>query len=416
MTRLKVLLSAFACIPERGSEPGLGWNVPLELAKHDEVWVLTQEKHRRKIEAELERDPVPNLHFAYYQLPYHIRRWDHEPGGGWKKQIYYYLWQLGAYRAARDLHLRVGFDLVRHVTFVVYWKPSLLALLPTPFVWGPVGGGESTPEGFSADFGLRGRIYEMSRDFFRWVGEHDPLVRLTARRSALALATTEETAARLRKLGSGNVRVFSQLGIGDRELSHLPHRKKPRMEGGLRFISVGRQLHWKGFHLGLRALAEAALTDGEYWLVGDGPESNRLKALVEELGLSKRVRFLGRVPRAEALRSLNECDVLIHPSLHESGGMVCLEAMALGLPVICLDVGGPAVQVTDETGFKVPAIKPGRAVSDLAAAMRRLSEERGLLASMSEAARRRATEDFGWSSRSARLADLHMEVWSRWKT
>ncbi len=414
MARLKVLVSAFACIPGRGSEPGVGWNVSRELANHHEVWVLTQGKHRPAIEAELAHHPLPNLHFAYFELPYHIRRWDHQPGGGLRKQFYYYLWQLGAYRAASRLHRRIGFDLIRHVTFVVYWKPSLLALLPVPFVWGPVGGGESTPAGFDADFGVRGKIYEASRNLVRWLGERDPLVRITARRSALALATTEETAGRLRKLGSRDVRVFSQVGIGQRELSEARPRNGSRREDGTRFVSVGRLLHWKGFHLGLRAFAEARLPDDEYWIVGSGPERKRLRALVEDLGISHRVKFLGRLSRSETLFWLNACDVLVHPSLHESGGMVCLEALTLGLPVICLDLGGPAVQVTEETGFKVLAGKPEQAVSDMAATMRRLSNDPKLLTDLGEAARKRATEDFSWSERGARMAELDREVRSQW--
>jgi glycosyltransferase involved in cell wall biosynthesis len=412
MPRLKVLLSAFACIPGRGSEPGLGWNVSRELASHHEVWVLTQGKHRPAIEAELARDPVPNLHFAYYELPYHIRRWDHNPGGGWRKQFYYYLWQLGAFRAARGLHRQVDFDLVRHVTFVVYWKPSLLAMLRVPFIWGPVGGGESMPKGFETDFSFRGKVYETTRNLIRWLGEHDPLVRITARRSALVLATTEETANRLRGLGSRDVRVFSQVGIGERELEGPRYRKRPRSEVGIRFVSVGRLLHWKGFHLGLRAFADARLPEDEYWVVGNGPELKRLQALVEKLGISHQVKFLGRLSRAETLSCLSECDVLVHPSLHESGGMVCLEAMSLGLPVICLNLGGPAVQVTEESGFKISAIKPEQTVNDMAAAMSRFSSTRDLLTRMGEAARKRAI-DFSWEERGTRMAELHREVWSQ---
>ena len=413
MARLKVLLSAFACIPGRGSEPGLGWSVARELARHHEVWVLTQGKHRQAIEAEMVRDPVPDLRFEYYELPYHIRRWDHKPGGGWRKQFYYYLWQLGALGAALRLHGQVGFDLARHVTFVVYWKPSLLALLPVPFVWGPVGGGESAPRGFASDFSFRGRIYEMTRNMVRWLGEHDPLVRITARRSALVLATTEETAARVRKLGSKDVRVFSQVGIGEREFGGSPHRRSPCGEGGIRFVSAGRLLHWKGFHLGLRAFAEACSPQDEYWIVGSGPELKRLKSLVGKLGISHQVRFLGRLSRAETLSCLNECDVLVHPSLHESGGMVCLEAMSLGLPVICLNLGGPSVQVTEESGFKISAIEPEQTVHDIAAVMSRLSKTRDLLIRKGEAARKRAI-DFTWDERAARMAQFHKEVWARW--
>ena len=407
MRRLNVLLSAYACEPGRGSEPGVGWNMACELASYHEIWVLTRANNRPKIEAELARNPVPGLHFLYYDLP----RW----AGWWKRgkrgiQAYYYLWQLGAYGVARKLHRTVGFDLIHHVTFVVYWRPSLLALLPAPLIWGPVGGGEIAPRPFKRGFGLRGKAYEAMRDLARRLGELDPLVRVTARQSALALATTEETAVRLRNLGARDVRVFTQVGLNNEEINQLSHQEVTCETDTIRFVSVGRALHWKGFHLGLRAFAHAHLPNAQYWVVGDGPERGRLKYLAEELGIVRQVRLWGRLSRAETLRKIGECHVLVHPSLHESGGWVCLEAMALGRPVICLNLGGPAVQVTEETGFKVPAIKPEQAVSDLAAAMHTCADDHRLKRRMGEAARQRAAQHFNWREKAAYVAKLYEEV------
>ncbi len=405
MRQLKVLLSAFACRPGEGSELGVGWNVARELARYHEVWVLTQGIHRPFIEAELERNPIPNLRFAYYDLPRWIGWWRREQRG---VQPYYYLWQFAVHRVAHRLHREVGFDIAQHVTFLTYSKPCLLATLPVPFIWGPVGGGESAPKAFRADFGLRGRIYEATRDLARWLGEHDPFVRLAARRGALALATTKETATRLRKLGAKDVRVFSSVGFGEEELDFL-HQQAHQRAGFVRFVSAGRMLHWKGFHLGLRAFAQAGLPRAEYWMLGDGPESKRLKALAEELGIAHQVKFWGRLSRDETLHRLGESHALVHPSLHESGGLICSEAMSLGCPVVCLDLGGPAVQVTEETGFKIPAIEPEQAVGDLAAAMRALSD-RDLRTRMGAAARQRAAGLFVWRERGAKIAALYDEV------
>jgi glycosyltransferase involved in cell wall biosynthesis len=407
--RLRVLISAFACAPGMGSELGVGWNTARELANRHEVWVLTQGIHRPAIEAELAHNPVSNLHFLYYDVPRWASWWHR---GRPTKQPYYYLWQFGAYRVARMLHRKVGLDLAHHVTFVVYWKPSLLALLPVPFIWGPVGGGESAPKAFRPDFGVRGKAYEAMRDLARRAGEHDPFVGLTARRSALALATTEETAARLRILGARDVRVFSQVGLNQEEIDRLLTRGAPSEQDFTRFASVGRLLHWKGFHLALRAFARARLSDAEYWVLGDGPERERLEALAEDLNISHQVKFWGRLSRDETLRRLGQCHALVHPSLHESGGWVCLEAMALGRPVVCLDLGGPAVQVTEETGLKVSPIKPEQAVDELATAMRMLAKDRSLTVRMGDAAQKRVVEQFNWRKKGVRLAEIYEEVHS----
>ena len=106
-----------------------------EVAKHHQVWVLTRpDESKTEIEAELARNPVPNLHFVYFTLPI----W----GGGWRwgqsgaMQIHHYLWQIQAYFVARKLHRQIGFDVIHHVTFAKYSSPSFLSFLPAPFVWG----------------------------------------------------------------------------------------------------------------------------------------------------------------------------------------------------------------------------------------------------------------------------------------
>jgi glycosyltransferase involved in cell wall biosynthesis len=147
----------------------------------------------------------------------------------------------------------------------------------------------------------------------------------------------------------------------------------------------------------------------EYWLVGDGPERKNLERLAGELGVADKVRFWGALSRAEALKKLAECDVLVHPSLHDSGGWVCVEAMAAGRPVICLDLGGPALQVTRETGFKIPARTPEQAVAEMAEAMLKLATDETLRRRMSEAARRRVREEYNWSSKAAMLQRVLQE-------
>lgn len=406
---MRVLVSAYACEPGVGSEPGVGWKTAREAARHHEVWVLTRANNRAPIQRELAREPVPGLRFAYFDLPAWARWWKRGQRG---IQLYYYLWQVGAYFAARRLMRKTAFGLAHHVTFVKYWSPSFLALLPLPFVWGPVGGGESAPRAFRQDFGRRGRAYEALRDLARRVGESDPFVRLCAQRSSLALATTGETADRLVRLGARDVRLFSQLGVSREELEEFDRHAT----GGVlpvRFVSVGRLLHWKGFHLGLRAFARAGVPDAEYWVIGSGPERERLGALAERLGVASRVTFLGDLPREEVFRRLAGCRALVHPSLHDSGGMVCLEAMGMGRPVICLDLGGPAVQVTEATGFKVPVGGPEEAVEGLAAAMAMLARSPDLALQMGAAARRRVEEEFAWEEKGRRLAGLYAEAAGR---
>lgn len=410
---LKVLLSAYSCEPGKGSERGVGWNVAREVAKHYEVWVLTRpDESKEAIEAELQRNPIPNLHFIYFTLPFwqDSMRW----GQSGAMQLHYYLWQIQAYFIARKLHQEIGFDLAHHVTFVRYSSPSFLCLLPIPFVWGPVGGGESAPGAFWNDFSLKNKIYETLRGAWRFIGECDPFTRMTARRSAIVLATTEDTARQIRKMGATAVQIATESGILQQEIVEFSHIAPPSVDP-IRFIDIARLLHWKGFHLGLRAFAAANIPHAEYWILGEGPELDHLQALAHGLGISDRVKFCGHLDRQEVLIKLGQSSVLVHPSLHDSGGWVCLEAMAARRPVICLDLGGPAQQVTEATGIKVSAIDPERTVLELSQAMCKLAGDRDLLMRMGQAGHHHIQTAYSWERKGQNLAELYSHLVSQSK-
>ena len=399
--RLRILLSAYACEPDRGSEPGVGWNWVRHLARDHDVWVITRSNNRGAIEAALAHEPLPCAHFIYFDLPRWARFWKRRSFG---LRPYYYLWQAGAYFAVLRIHRRVHFDLVHHVTFVKYWMPSFVAALPVPFVWGPVGGGESAPKPFRERFSRRGKLYDLARRVARAIGSADPFVILTARRAMLGLATTEQTANRMRALGCRDVLVFSEAGLSEADLALLT-RIPIRSEPEFRIASVGNLLHLKGFDLSLQAFARFVERGGggQYWLIGDGPERQRLEALVRRLGISQRVKFWGRMSRMEVLEKLAQCDVLVHPSLHDSGGWVCLEAMAAARPVVCLELGGPGLQVTEETGIKVPAHMPEQVIHDLALAFETLAGNPELRARLGLGGRARVAREFRWEDKPARL-------------
>ena len=249
--RLRVLLSAYACEPGKGSESGNGWNWARELSRYEDVWVLTRANNRELIENEVAAHALPNAQFVYLDLP----RW----GRFWKRgsrglRLYYYLWQAIAYRTARRLHREVQFDLIHHVSFATYVYPGFLPFLPVPFVWGPVGGGETIPSTLTQSFGVRRRIDEFLRNFRRSLGELDPFVRRTAKKAVFIAATTSDTQKRLATLGRADVSVTPHAALCEEDISVL-REIQLRTESPFRVLTVGRMVPFKAHDLGLRAFA-----------------------------------------------------------------------------------------------------------------------------------------------------------------
>jgi len=376
---MKILLSAYACEPNKGSEPGVGWHWALEIARMDhEVWVLTRANNRSPIEAELSRLPtMPNLHFLYYDLPARARWWKRGQRG---VHLYYFLWQWGAYRLAKRIHSIERFDRVHHVTFVSARQPSFMGNLGIPFVFGPVAGGERAPWHLRAGYGLQGWLADGVRDLANFQVKIDPLVRRTFKQAERIYVTSEQTLSLLPRRYRTKASVQLAIGIDATDMpfssGRLPASCADR--GGFSLLYVGRLLYLKGMHLGLPAFAHLLekQPDARLTIVGDGPDKWRWQGLANKLGVAERINWIPWRDRKELSALYAYHDAFLFPSLHDSGGMVVLEAMAHGLPVVCLDLGGPSVMV-DETCGRVIETKGKHqsvVIASLADALVKLAE------------------------------------------
>ncbi len=407
----RLLFVAFACEPGHGSEPGVGWNFVHEASMARPVWLICHESFRPGIEAYLrDRHAGHPIRVTYVGLPRRaMRLWKSH----WGTNVYYYLWQHVAARAAMKLHETVGFDLVQHVSFVRYWMPSAAGLFAgragVPFVWGPVSGGEAMPAAFYDRWVSHSRTVEGLRTLAAWMWRCDPALRATARAADVALAGTPDALPRLRAMGVAHVELMSAVAVPADKIDGLPTRRKP--DGVFRFVNCGRLLHWKGVHLGLRAFAAAGLDDAEIVLCGDGAYRRELQSLARRLGIADRVKFLGEMDYEACIRHVAEGDALLHPALRDSAGLT-IEALTLGRPVLCLDIGTPAVLVDETSGLRAGSESPEKTVAELAEAMRRWRTDPAEYQRLCAGARRRA-EEISRARRAAELEGIYAGVFAR---
>ena len=122
------------------------------------------------------------------------------------------------------------------------------------------------------------------------------------------------------------------------------------------FISVGNLIHLKGFDLLINAFNKAFAYDNNVFLniVGDGIERDYLQSLINQYDINDRVRLLGQKSRAELCSIIRESDAFVLASRSETFGVVYVEAMACGLPVIATLCGGPEDFVNDDNGVIIP--------------------------------------------------------------
>lgn len=406
--RKRLLLITFAYAEGAGSEAGVGYNLATELSRVHDVTVITD-----RARPGTPPDPEPGMGRPRV-VRLGLRWWPRALDPMTSKprlEAYYYFWLRMMADRLPALVQASGADLVQHITYCRYWMPSAVDTAGRPFVWGPVGGGESASRRLLATSGLRVRVPAWLRESIRSIFERDPRLARTAAAASLGIGTTPESAERMRTLTSAPVRVLPSVTLDARELDRLA-RVAAMPEGGIRFMSIGRMLHWKGFDLAIEAFARHADEDWTYDIVGDGPERDRLEQRVRQLGMGDRVRFLGLQTRDETLSLLGTGHVLVHPSMHDSGGMVCLEAMAAGRPVICLEGNGPA-HLCGDTALTVPMTTRDEVITGLSRAMKRLADDRSLLAALGSRAAAHVRAHHASSHRAATLATWFDELWER---
>jgi glycosyltransferase involved in cell wall biosynthesis len=329
----RILAFAYACEPGHGSEPGAGWTWARMLATAGEVTVVTRANNRRAIEAAVPATPErDSMRFVYVDLPPWARTWKRGQRG---VRLYYLLWQLAAVRRARRELRDDPFDLVWHLTLANAWLGSLAPLAGAPFVFGPVGGGVGFP--WSQLPWRRPRVvaFETARAAGRLAGRHvNPLLRLAGRRADTILVQNEETRRWLPARVRARTVVFPNPVVDSSAPAH------PRRDGPPTALFAARLAFWKGADLAVRALAHAP--DWTLVVCGRGDEEARLRELAEQVGVAGRVRFDGWLGRDELLERMRcDADVFLFPSRREEAGWVVAEAIAEGLPVVCLDRGGP---------------------------------------------------------------------------
>lgn len=290
---------------------------------------------RRNNKARLALDPhfasdCPNVRLVGFDLP----RW----ASWWKRgarfyQLYTYLWQLfWPLALRRRIRLRDHLSVVHVFNFHNDSIPSLAWLLRRPVVWGPINHNELPPPCRREFWPHKKRILNIGAFALRaamW--RFDPLLRLTASNAAVILAAGEWVDQRLNLSKSKPVIRRSQLGVDENTFS-LRIDAAAGPAGRTNLVYVGR-LDWiKCVDLAIEAVAALPLSF-HLLVIGEGPAESQLHALTHRLGLSDRVTFQRPVPR-ELLSPLYGCaDTFIFPSA-EAAGLVWVEALAAGLPVV----------------------------------------------------------------------------------
>jgi glycosyltransferase involved in cell wall biosynthesis len=399
---MRVLLSAFACSPTGSSEEAVGWNWAVTAAERGhEVVVLTAVEYEPAIRAAA---LPPSLSVRYVPEPRGSRL---VPG-----QLHWYVrylrWQWAARGVARELLRASPFDVVHHLTWASLQLGTFLGGLGTPLLFGPVGGGQTAPVALRPYYAGRWGVERLRTALTRSLIRLDPFAVLAMRRSAVAVADNDETAALMRRLGAARVRQHTQCGVREADLRDPdPGRRDADV---LELLWVGRLLPRKGLPLALAAMARVpADLPVRLRIIGYGPLEGAVPGWVAELGLGDRVEVVGRVPYEEMVDVYRSADALLFTSIRDSGGIQLVEAMGQGLPCIALRHQGAKLLVGETAGLLVDVGTAASTAGGLAEAISAVARDRDLWWRLAQGANARA-RGLTWDALVAQMEPLMAEA------
>lgn len=393
---MKILLSAYACAPNFGSEPAAGWNFAEQLAfQNHEVTVITNDVSRKDIERYNGEIPA-NITFIYHRLPLWAKAFLYRPTGP-LAHIYYFFWQVSSVIYLRKYLKDNQVDLIHLVTLGVFRTPVFLGLLGKPFVLGPVGGGEFSTAQLQQNLPLNSKVKEKLRHWVNLTALVNPFMYITYYTTDLLLLKTRDNLRYIPDKFHSKCRISLEVGIA-REFIPKRENASPKI-GTVKILFAGRLEYWKGAHLAIKAYAQIAEIHGNasFTIVGSGPEETWFRDIASEHNVLEKINWISRVNQEKLFQMYEEYDIFLFPSMHDSSGYVAVEAISFGLAVVCLDLGGPKEIVNKECACIIPTsgFSEQQVVEKLGKALRMLVTHPNKLNQFKRKALKRA-EAFTW--------------------
>lgn len=413
-----------------------------------EAWLVVHERTRDELKSIFPED-FDRIHFVSDTV-WHRILW--QSGKLLPQRLSYFTFGLVLRLLNQMLQLHLVKQLVREQQIDIVHQPipvspkepSMIFGLDVPVVIGPMNGGMDYPPAFrNRQSRFVNLILEIGRLFTNWFNTLIP----GKRQAATLLVANSRTRDALPKGVRGKVIELVENGVDLSIWNSKLRSKRALLEKALeekktqpsgqqtqqrtRFVYLGRLVDWKAVDLLLSAFKRVVeQVPAELEIIGDGSERAALEEQARELGLTQSknqspksatqesecqqealqaVRFAGWLSPLDCAQELQLADALVLPSLLECGGAVVLEAMAMEIPVIATNWGGPAEYLDESCGILIEPTQESF-INDLAAAMLKMAQSPELRQVMGQAGRQRVIDYFDWEVKVDKILDIYREA------
>lgn len=394
----RVLVVAYVCSPNLGSEAGNAWNWVSHLAELGcPVDLLTT---KRFVD-----DLVPAIKASPGLIKLHVVEAPTTRGLPSQVAVYagYLLWQTAALRYARSSNLINQADVIHHITWSsLFWGSRFHSERP-PLVFGPIGGGQIADFRLGTPMSRGARLKEKSRSAGIRMIRFNPLAVRTARHAELILARNYETLRAVTQLGASSSQLMLDSAPPPALMSTPPAAARQHDHG--RVIWIGRMVPIKDPVLAVEAFAELAqrIPGATFDMFGAGSELGRVERRIAELGLRQSVQLHGHVDWATLPAHLDRSRVLLISSLRESASSQMLEALGRGVPIVGINQHGVAAFMPTDCGYLVDIGERAAVTTELAAGLACILDLSDSEWSKVSSRARAAADHMAWPEKAAAL-------------
>jgi glycosyltransferase involved in cell wall biosynthesis len=407
---LAVLINAYACAPNRGSEPGMAWNWVINLAKYCKVYVITEGEWKDEIEIALKELPQgENIIFYYNPLSEKIRKmcWNQ---GDWRFYYYYRKWQKTTLLLAGEILKNNPIDVIHQLNMIGFREPGFLWKIENkPFIWGPIGGMKNFPEAYLENASLKIKLFiKLKNKINIFQIKNDIRVKKALQRANLLVSAIPETQNLILKYYSLKSELITETGcyIKDSDKSNLNRFKDAKT---FDILWVGKFDFRKQLGLALKTISNLKQFPGiKFHVVGTGSKEQikNYKSLANDLELNDIVVWHNAISNTKVLELMEKSHLFFFTSVSEDTSTVVLEALSCNLPVLCFNACGFGPLIDSSVGMKIEFSNINQSINEFGQKIEYLYAHRDILLSLSENCFSRQQE-LSWDSKAQQMVALY---------
>lgn len=410
---LSILINAYACSPNMGSEPGMAWNWCVNLAKDCELHIITEGEFKDKIEAVLPTLPQgKNMHFYYNPVSDEIRKmcWNQ---GDWRFYKYYREWQWKTYTMAKEIIRQHHIDIVHQLNMIGFREPGYLWKIENkPFVWGPIGGLKQFPSSYLEGAGIKMKLFNRVKNIINiYQIKHDKRVDQALKKADLLISSIPDSYNAIKKYKGLNSIIIPETGcfIDD---NSIKRNKEEKVDDDFRLLWVGKFDFRKQLNIALATMSKLKDKSNIKLIICGSGSDNQIsyyKQMAINLGIEDNVVWKGNIENSKVKEEMHKSDIFFFTSVSEDTSTVVLEAVSCGLPVLCFDTCGMGYVINESVGHKIPLTNPKQSTDDFAEKINYLYNNREYLQKLSDGCKQRQKE-LSWDNKAKQMVELYNKV------